>query len=309
LFDSITGGLQIGPTIDKPNTMIVNGVLSTPINLPGAAFSQNGSRYLEIAVRPAGSPNAYVVLGGRQQILAVPYAYRASFSDTASIASLASVADSAHDAEALGGVAAANYARLNAPNNGNVAFGTVTPNTRLTLSGGAQWTSNGWTASMNMQNGSAFGWEANGSGQRFGIGQSTYGLSFFRTISAFGSTLTPAEYDLTITNNGDVAQPAERNGVMKAMAAITGNGNIVRCYNGVTGTSSGNCGISINAGAGSYAITFPFSLNTRFVSVTAERAGITPVIANVTPDGNIAFVYLNSPSSNFVAASFHIFVF
>ena len=75
---------------------------------------------------------------------------------------------------------------------GNVGIGTTTPNTRLTLNGGTPWTSAGWTASMNLQNVSALGWEANASGQRFGIGQSTGGLYFFRTLSAFGSTINQA---------------------------------------------------------------------------------------------------------------------
>ncbi|HVE57720.1 MAG TPA: hypothetical protein VNB22_12880, partial [Pyrinomonadaceae bacterium] len=75
---------------------------------------------------------------------------------------------------------------------GNVGVGTTTPATRLTLSGGPVWTINGWTASMNLQNGSAIGWEANASGQRFGIGQSTGALYFFRTNSAFGNTASPA---------------------------------------------------------------------------------------------------------------------
>ena len=49
---------------------------------------------------------------------------------------------------------------------GNVGIGTVTPNTGLTLNSGTPWTANAWTAAMNLQNTAAFGWEANGSGQR-----------------------------------------------------------------------------------------------------------------------------------------------
>ena len=91
---------------------------------------------------------------------------------------------------------------------GNLGIGTVLPNTRLTLSGGPGWTSNAWTASMNLQNAAAIGWEANASGQRFGIGQSTGGLYFFRTSSAFGTNGTPAIYDLEITDNGLIKMKA-----------------------------------------------------------------------------------------------------
>ena len=57
---------------------------------------------------------------------------------------------------------------------------------------------------MNLQNASAIGWETNASGQRFGIGQSTGGLYFFRTNSAFGTTGSPGSGDMIITDTGDV---------------------------------------------------------------------------------------------------------
>jgi len=275
LFDAITGGNQIGSTVDRPNLMLINGVFSTTLDFGATAFT-GGDRFVEISVRPNGSPNAHVVLGARQQIMSVPFSVRAANATQADRATIATNALDAANADALGRVAASSYARLNFLNSGdlrtsgNAAFGSLAPNTRLTLSGGAPWTSNGWTASMNMQNASALGWEANGSGQRFGVGQTNGGLYFFRTISGFGSTLTPAQVDMQITDNGDIAQPVERNGAMKAMVAVTASGAIARCYNGVSGSSSGNCGIVITPQltAGFFYVDFPFQVSNRFWLVT-----------------------------------------
>ena len=315
LFSAIAGGSQVGTTVDRPNLLLINGVFSTTIDFGGSAFT-GGDRFIEMSVRPNGSPNPYVILGARQQILSVPYSVRATNAENAQTAS---------DSSSLGGVAASSYARLNFLNNGNlqtsgnVGFGTVAPNTRLTLSGGPAWTSSGWTASMNMQNASAIGWEANGSGQRFGIGQANGGLHFFRTISPFGSTIAPAQIDLGISDNGHLTQPLDRNGAMKAMLAVTANGTIVRCYNGVTGATQNDCGFSVIP-IGSpelpfgFEVRFPFDVNGRFWMVTAERSatGVSDAqTAGVKPDSSSNMVLTVEIHVNGSRAyrPFHLFVF
>lgn len=319
LFSAIAGGSQVGATLDRPNLLLINGVFSTTLDFGGAAFN-GADRFVEISLRPNGSPNAYVILGGRQQILSVPYSVRAANATNADNATNAQTAQSASDASSLGGVAASNYARLNFLNtgelrtSGNTGFGTVAPNTRLTLSGGPQWTSNGWTASMNMQNASALGWESNGSGQRFGIGQTNGGLYFFRTISGFGSTLTPAQVDLQITDNGDVAQPMERNGVVKAMVAVTASGAIARCYNGVSGSSNGNCGIVITSQptAGLFYVDFPFQVSNRFWLVTsvADFQLNSDFTAHVDPTAtSTRLAILTRRNGNLEFLPFHLLVF
>ena len=155
---------------------------------------------------------------------------------------------------------------------GNVGIGMTSPLTRLALSGGPQWTSNLWNGSLSMSNGSALGWEANASGQRFGIGQSTGGLYFFRTTSAFGTTGSPANYDLELTDTGNLTQARDKGGLVKAMIYVNANGTIARCYNGITNSSTGNCGFSISHPfTGRYSIDFGFQVNDRFVSVTAQQ--------------------------------------
>ncbi len=291
LYDASTGGNRIGPIVNRLDQLLVNGVFSTTLFFGPSAFRINENRFIEISVRPAGSPNAYVILGARQQVSSVPYAIHADladFADNANNATQAANSDFAQNSANLGGVPAGDYARLNVANSGNAAFGTVSPNTRLTLSGGPTWTSSAWTASMNMQNASAMGWEANTSGQRFGIGQTNGGLYFFRTISSFGSTLTPAQVDVRITDNGNITQPIERNGLAKAMVfvdpTLPADQYIVRCYNGITDSSSGNCGFTMKRlGVGNYFINFGFQVSDRFFYVTAASAART-AIAN--PSGS-----------------------
>jgi hypothetical protein len=92
----------------------------------------------------------------------------------------------------------------NVATSGNLGVGTFAPDTRLTLNGGPVWTTNSWTASMNLRNGAAIAWDADAAGRRFGIGQSTGGLYFFRSFSSFGTTASPADYAMMITDAGNV---------------------------------------------------------------------------------------------------------
>ncbi len=154
---------------------------------------------------------------------------------------------------------------------GNVGIGMFAPLTRLALSGGPQWTLALWAGSLSLQNASAIGWEANPSGQRFGIGQTTGGLFFFRTTNAFNTTISLPTYDMQITDTGNIIQPAASNGLVKAMLVLDEFSNIIRCYNGITNTSSGNCGFTVTLPLdGVNHIDFHFPISSRFVSVTAQ---------------------------------------
>jgi len=71
---------------------------------------------------------------------------------------------------------------------------------------------------------------------------------------------------------GNVAQSLSSNGLVKAMLYVQQDGAILRCYNGVTNVSTGNCGFSITRPITGnhivYRINFGFQVNDRFVSVT-----------------------------------------
>jgi len=89
-------------------------------------------------------------------------------------------------------------------NGGKVGIGTNAPMHQLGVSGGPLWTSNSWTGSLELGNAAAIGWNKNGGGKSFGIGQSAGGLYFFHTNSEPGSTGSAANYDLTIADYGYV---------------------------------------------------------------------------------------------------------
>ena len=146
LFDQIAGGNQIGAIVSKPNLMLINGVFSTQLDFGAAAFA-GGDRFLEIQVRPAGSANAYVILGARQQILSVPYSvksFNASNADNATNAqnavdaqnatnaqnavnaTNATTAQTAVNAQQLGNLPANRYVATDANGNVNLASANLT---------------------------------------------------------------------------------------------------------------------------------------------------------------------------------------
>jgi hypothetical protein len=135
---------------------------------------------------------------------------------------------------------------LTAASSGNVGIGTSTPAHRLSLIGGPTWTSNGWTGSLEMGNGSAIGWRANVGGKRFGIGQSGGGLYFFNTTSDPGTSGSAANYLMSITDGGNVAIGTSSVGSEKLTVNGSG-GNAVYGYStgglGVWGVSSTNGGV------------------------------------------------------------------
>ena len=99
LFDAVNGGAQIGTTLDKPNIAIANGVFIVQLDFGANAFSNGGQRYLQIAVRPAGTSDPYTEMSPRTEITSTPYAVR----------SLS--AASADNATQLNGIAAGNYVK------------------------------------------------------------------------------------------------------------------------------------------------------------------------------------------------------
>jgi hypothetical protein len=203
-------------------------------------------------------------------------------------------------------------AKMSLSPNGNVGIGTSVPNARLSLFGGTAWTSNGWTGSLSMGNGGALGWETNASGQRFGIGQSTGGLYFFRTTSAFGATGSPANYDVTIADSGNVGigtltprarldvagnavQDRSSGGLVKAMIHIDRAGGIARCYNGMIGSSTGNCGFTVTRiSSGIYRISFGFSVSDRFISITPEYATTCNVVGSTCKNAGANFRFFGT---------------
>ena len=252
LYDAIVGGNQINAVAPRPNTTLINGVFSVTLDFGATAFNNPNSIFIEIAVRPNGSPNAYTILGPRQQLTVVPFAVRSA---TATLADNATNAANAQNA-----VNAQNS--VNATNATNAT--TATNATNATNAQNAVNAANATNATTALTANNALN-----------LGGVTP-VSFARLDFANPGNLLAT--GLLLTN--DARQPANANGLVKAMIYVNTDGTIIRCYNGIANSSTGTCGFSISQSFGSYSITFPFQVNNRFVSVTPEAAYIVNVGAS-----------------------------
>ncbi len=112
LFDTLTGGTQLGSTLAKSNVAVADGSFSVSLDF-GSQFP-GATRFLEIRVRPTGQPGI-TTLGPRQTIASSPYSVKSLSADTATNAANAANADNATNAAtasnalSLGGVAANQY--------------------------------------------------------------------------------------------------------------------------------------------------------------------------------------------------------
>ncbi|HET8678245.1 MAG TPA: hypothetical protein VFO63_20750, partial [Blastocatellia bacterium] len=75
LFDTqdVGTGAQQGPTITQTTVQVMNGVFTVQLDF-GAGVFGGAPRFLEIRVRPAGSPAAHTTLAPRQAVTPTPYA-------------------------------------------------------------------------------------------------------------------------------------------------------------------------------------------------------------------------------------------
>ena len=135
LYDSLSGGTQIGATVSRPSVAVINGIFSTVLDF-GAASFDGSARFIEIGVRPLGNTNPFSILNPRQPILSTPYAILAK------------------NAAQLGGIPASEYVTTTTVGNsfirnqttqqtgnfnisgngiigGNVGIGTATPTSKL----------------------------------------------------------------------------------------------------------------------------------------------------------------------------------
>ena len=95
LFDSadfVTGN-QVGATVTNLSVEVTNGVFAVQLDF-GASVFDGSLRFLEISIRPAGSPGAFTVLSPRQPVTSAPYAIRS---------------ETATNASQLGGIAPAGF--------------------------------------------------------------------------------------------------------------------------------------------------------------------------------------------------------
>src|SRR5690242_4071561 len=92
LFDTATlgTGTRQGPTVTNSSVPVTAGIFTVQLDFGSGAF--NGApRFIEIGVRPMGSPDAYTVLSPRQPVTSTPYSVRSLNSSVADVLSSACV--------------------------------------------------------------------------------------------------------------------------------------------------------------------------------------------------------------------------
>ncbi|MEO8072880.1 MAG: hypothetical protein ABI686_06505, partial [Acidobacteriota bacterium] len=235
---------------------------------------------------------SYIVLSPREQITSTPYSIR-----TIS----AQQADLALDSNKLGGVDASEYVTTSSVGNsfiknsttqqiadfnisgngivgGNLGVGTTAPTTKLqikTVSGdyGLTQTDGAITVGSYVggsSSGATGGWLGTLSNNKLLF--FTNGGQASMTVDTNGNvgigTITP-QAKLHVA--GNAVQDRDKGGMVKALLYVAGDGTIQRCYNGVSGASTGNCGFSVTGGSsGNYTINLGFQVTDRFLSATAH---------------------------------------
>ena len=120
LFDSLTGGTQLGSQLCSDNVAVVNGKVTVQLDF-GSQFSGQ-QRFLEVWVRPdtglsCSSNTGFSILGPRQSLTAAP---NAIYSLSAAAAATATTATTATNATQLNSQPAAFYT-----NAANLSSGTI----------------------------------------------------------------------------------------------------------------------------------------------------------------------------------------
>jgi hypothetical protein len=85
---------------------------------------------------------------------------------------------------------------------------------------------------------------------------------------------------------------------------------IVRCYNGVTGSSAGNCGFTATRiGTGQYIINFGFDVNHRFAVVQGHGNYGTHYYDSGSGGTNAIYLELRAVAGNLIDGAFTILVY
>jgi hypothetical protein len=76
LFDSLSGGSQVGSTVTNNSVSVTDGIFSVILDFGAPAFSTGADRFLEIAVHKVGDPPGFTLLSPRQLLTSSPYSIR-----------------------------------------------------------------------------------------------------------------------------------------------------------------------------------------------------------------------------------------
>ncbi len=315
LYDGNVAGNPVADPLPVSPVEVANGLFTVRIDF-GADIFTGPARWLHVEVRPVGGAD-YTVLSPRQEVTSSPYAIRAQTAGTVASGAVtagqlntAGVApepgqflsyDGGNLTWAAPGVATGNiWSVLN--NNafysaGNVGIGTGTPAHRLSLSGGPNWTQNGWVGAVEFPNGSALGWQANAAGQRFGMGHANTGFYLFRTASDPGTAGSPALYDFVVNDEGNVGIGV--NAPTAGYKLEVNGAALLRPGNGTVqfGSPNAELGLSITPTAGNRAdLRFDGSV----LKLVASTGVVPPSALNgiaVHTSGNVSMGSLEPPQA------------
>lgn len=94
LYDALTDGSPVGPSVTNPAVAVSNGLFTVMLDFGEGVFTGD-PRWLEIGVLTNGGGTGYLFLAPRQRMAAAPYALYAASAGTATAANSAAVAATA----------------------------------------------------------------------------------------------------------------------------------------------------------------------------------------------------------------------
>lgn len=227
LWDAAILGREVATPVNL-DLDVVNGLFSAVLDFGAEPFSGQ-RRWLEISVNTGDGP---VVLRPRQEVTLAPYALTA----------LKTVGIDGHSLDAADGSPAdAVYVDVD----GNVGVGTVTPGSRLTVSGLIESTATGFKfpdGSIQATAGGAPLWQQNGSSIHYntgnvGVGTSTPNTSFVVERQS-SNNINPLAIIRTTGTSSAAAVRFENAAGNEYNFGITGNNDLALGYNANISLSS-----------------------------------------------------------------------
>jgi len=200
-----------------------------------------------------------------------------------------------------------NVAFLAGAQGNQVQFGSPNGETGMTISGGSGRADLRFDGTLKLLNGPAGSAPPATNGLAIttaglvGVGTSSpaarlhvEGGTGFGAVGVFGVSANAAGVGVYARNlsggqalfvDGSAGQARGQGGLVKAMIYVQQDGTILRCYNGITNSSTGSCGFTISkhlGGPGEYDINFGFQVDDRFISVTARDPDILNTHVNAS---------------------------
>lgn len=232
LYDALTGGAQIGPTLDKTNTSVADGYFTVGLDFGSSAFLGE-ARWMEVAVRCPAGGGAYTTLNPLQALTAAPYAL---------------------DADLLDGQHATAFSSTEHNHWGQSWTGS---DTGLTLSGGTTGLSSsgstyGVTGISAGKNGfGVYGYASDTSSYNYGVvgssastfGMGVYGNADATTGTTYGVTGVSSSTSGNGVYGGAIANTGYTYGVYGVSNSIDGTG-VYGYANATSGGAKGVYGIS-----------------------------------------------------------------